>query len=189
MKFLTNTHPNTRHVHSGGRQAPLADAYRERAGARLLPLHAGHPRVRLVGRGRLSALPPCVSLARPSTIQQAHPTFHTPTPTHHRFFLAAPLVSWMFGSWLLLGTTVFYICGVYMIEEDFLISDEVPPRLRLARRGTAVVDPNKPLTETHISTRPCRYGAPSPAPFRRPLWPCWSRRNGSEATRHQRRMA
>lgn len=42
-----------------------------------------------------------------------------------RFFLAAPLVAWLFGSWLLLGTTVFYLCGVYLMEEDFLLGDEV----------------------------------------------------------------
>ena len=36
----------------------------------------------------------------------------------------------MFGSWLLLGTTVFYICGVYMMEEDFLLTEEAGlPRL------------------------------------------------------------
>ena len=34
-------------------------------------------------------------------------------------------MAWLFGSWLLLGTTCFYLVGVYLLEEDFMLSDEV----------------------------------------------------------------
>jgi len=53
--------------------------------------------------------------------------------------LAAPLVAWLFGSWLLLGTTVFYILAVWLMEEDFLLGGEV--RRLVAAEVKAVVRP------------------------------------------------
>lgn len=85
----------------------------------------------------------------------------TPHSTNHRFFLAAPLVSWMFGSWLLLGTTVFYICGVYMMEEDFLLNEEVRSTTRLASLGLSRVDPN-PLNRDPYRNTPLQVWSPLP---------------------------
>ena len=66
------------------------------------------------------------------------------------FFLAAPLVSWLFGSWLLLGTTVFYVVGILMMESDFLISDEIwereedPPLLPNSSSGGSIKEQQQP---------------------------------------------
>lgn len=79
------------------------------------------------------------------------------------FFLAAPLVAWLFGSWLLLGTTCFYLVAVWLMEEEFLLGDDIFQPLPSALSASSLAQLDEAERQRQQQRR-LSLSPPSPGP-------------------------